>query len=127
MSPTAVYLASDGTDDPPNEIEDNNTDKANTDAHTRFGAFEGQYVQEGLMECLTEPEAAFKTANADPTFWAEINSYASYTNRPSSLHLASRLTEHAGGARIWLKREDLNHTGSHKSTTPLAKSSSPAA
>lgn len=50
----------------------------------------------------------------DPDFWTEFKSYYAYMGRPSSLHLATRLTEHCGGARIWLKREDLNHTGSHK-------------
>jgi len=73
------------------------------------------------MECLTELEDGFNKASADPTFWEEIRSYASYTNRPSSLHLASRLTDYAGGARIWLKREDLNHTGSHKINNALGQ------
>ncbi|KAJ5179860.1 tryptophan synthase [Penicillium capsulatum] len=83
-------------------------------SHARFGTFGGQYVPEALMECLTELEDGFTTATADPTSWEEIRPFDSYTNRPSSLHLAPRLTAHAGGARIWLKREDLNHTGSHK-------------
>ncbi|KAJ5815405.1 tryptophan synthase [Penicillium riverlandense] len=92
-----------------------------TDMHTRFGQFGGQYVPEALMECLTELENGFQAAQADPAFWDEIQSYAAYTNRPSSLHLAPRLTEHAGGARIWLKREDLNHTGSHKINNALGQ------
>lgn len=91
------------------------------DKHTRFGQFGGQYVPEALMECLTELEAGFKKASADPTFWEEVRSYASYTNRPSSLHQAPRLSKHAGGARIWLKREDLNHTGSHKINNALGQ------
>lgn len=91
------------------------------DDHTRFGQFGGQYVPEALMECLTELETGFNKASADPTFWEEIRSYASYTNRPSSLHQASRLSKHAGGARIWLKREDLNHTGSHKINNALGQ------
>ncbi|CAI7612395.1 unnamed protein product [Penicillium glandicola] len=73
------------------------------------------------MEGLTELENGFEAANPDPTFWAEINSYATCANRPSSLHLAPRLTAHAGGARIWLKREDLNHTGSHKINNALGQ------
>jgi tryptophan synthase len=89
--------------------------------NTRFGQFGGQYVPEALMECLTELETGFNKASADPTFWEEIRSYASYTNRPSSLHQASRLSKHAGGARIWLKREDLNHTGSHKINNALGQ------
>ncbi|KAJ5809471.1 tryptophan synthase [Penicillium pulvis] len=92
-----------------------------TDNYMRFGQFGGQYVPEALMECLTELETGFKNAKADPAFWAEIRSYAAYANRPSSLHLASRLTAHAGGARIWLKREDLNHTGSHKINNALGQ------
>ncbi|KAJ5701808.1 hypothetical protein N7488_009356 [Penicillium malachiteum] len=92
-----------------------------TDKHMRFGQFGGQYVPEALMECLTELETGFEEAKNDPSFWSEINSFAAYTNRPSSLHLAPRLTAHAGGARIWLKREDLNHTGSHKINNALGQ------
>lgn len=117
-----IYLAPasiTATPDSPNAIETSTSDP--TDSHTRFGSFGGQYVPEALMECLTELEAGFDAAVADPTFWDEIRSYASYTNRPSSLHLASRLTAHAGGARIWLKREDLNHTGSHKINNALGQ------
>lgn len=91
------------------------------DNYMRFGQFGGQYVPEALMECLMELETGFENAKADPAFWAEIRSYAAYANRPSSLHLASRLTAHAGGARIWLKREDLNHTGSHKINNALGQ------
>ncbi|KAJ5653686.1 tryptophan synthase [Penicillium lividum] len=92
-----------------------------TDNHMRFGQFGGQYVPEALMECLTELEAGWENAKSDPEFWAQIRSFAKYANRPSSLHIASRLTEHAGGARIWLKREDLNHTGSHKINNALGQ------
>ncbi|KZP21204.1 bifunctional tryptophan synthase TRP1 [Athelia psychrophila] len=80
----------------------------------RFGQFGGQYVPEALFECLVELEEAHKTAMADPAFEKELQSYYSYMNRPSGLYLAESLTKHAGGAKIWLKREDLNHTGSHK-------------
>ncbi|KAI9224673.1 tryptophan synthase beta subunit-like PLP-dependent enzyme [Blastocladiella britannica] len=80
----------------------------------RFGEFGGQYVPEALVDCLRELEAAYVAAKADPEFWAEFRREYTYMGRPSPLHLAARLTEHAGGARIWLKREDLNHTGSHK-------------
>lgn len=96
-------------------------DITSTDLTARFGQFGGQYVPEALTECLTELEAGFNAANADPSFWAEIKSYASYANRPSNLHLAPRLTAHVGGARIWLKREDLNHTGSHKINNALGQ------
>lgn len=81
---------------------------------SRFGEFGGQYVPEALFDCLVELEQAHKDAMADPSFWKEFESYFPYINRPSELYLATRLTEMAGGAKIWFKREDLNHTGSHK-------------
>ncbi|KAK3670307.1 anthranilate synthase / indole-3-glycerol phosphate synthase [Recurvomyces mirabilis] len=88
---------------------------------SRFGEFGGQYVPESLMDCLAELEKGFDDACKDPKFWEEFRSYYPYMSRPSSLHRADRLTEYvrkeAGkgkGANIYLKREDLNHTGSHK-------------
>ncbi|CEG82658.1 Putative Bifunctional tryptophan synthase TRP1 [Rhizopus microsporus] len=81
---------------------------------TRFGDFGGAYVPEALVDCLTQLESCFIDAMNDPSFRQEFESYYDYISRPSQLQLASRLTEEAGGARIWLKREDLNHTGSHK-------------
>ncbi|KAK3832676.1 MAG: tryptophan synthase beta subunit-like PLP-dependent enzyme [Linnemannia elongata] len=80
----------------------------------RFGEFGGQYVPEALVDCLAELEAAYVDAKKDPAFWEEYKSFYTYIGRPSSLTLADRLTARTGGARIWLKREDLNHTGSHK-------------
>ncbi|EAW13671.1 tryptophan synthase beta chain [Aspergillus clavatus NRRL 1] len=87
----------------------------------RFGPFGGQYVPEALTTCLTELEAGFTAALHDPSFWAEYRSHYAYMGRPSSLHLAARLTQHTGGANIWLKREDLNHTGSHKINNALGQ------
>ncbi|PWY92660.1 tryptophan synthase beta chain [Aspergillus heteromorphus CBS 117.55] len=87
----------------------------------RFGTFGGQYVPEALTTCLNELDAGFQSALNDPTFWAEYRSYYPYMGRPSSLHPAPRLTSHAGGATIWLKREDLNHTGSHKINNALGQ------
>jgi tryptophan synthase len=87
----------------------------------RFGEFGGQYVPESLMDCLSELEAGFNQAIEDPKFWEEYRSYYDYMGRPGHLHLAERLTEHAGGANIWLKREDLNHTGSHKINNALGQ------
>ncbi|CCD26232.1 tryptophan synthase TRP5 NDAI_0H00580 [Naumovozyma dairenensis CBS 421] len=87
----------------------------------RFGDFGGQYVPEALHACLRELEKGFDEAVADPTFWEEFRSLYSYIGRPSSLHRAERLTQHCGGAQIWLKREDLNHTGSHKINNALAQ------
>lgn len=88
---------------------------------SRFGQFGGQYVPESLMDCLAELERGFNEARNDPKFWEEFRSYYPYMSRPSSLHKAHRLTEHVRksakqgtGANIYLKREDLNHTGSHK-------------
>ncbi|KAI1934277.1 anthranilate synthase / indole-3-glycerol phosphate synthase [Ophidiomyces ophidiicola] len=87
----------------------------------RFGEFGGQYVPESLMDCLAELEAGFEQAKNDPKFWEEFRSYYPYMGRPSSLHFASRLTEHVGGANIYIKREDLNHTGSHKINNALGQ------
>lgn len=87
----------------------------------RFGEFGGQFVPESLMDCLSELEEGFNNIKDDPTFWEEYRSYYDYMGRPGRLHLAERLTEHAGGANIWLKREDLNHTGSHKINNALGQ------
>lgn len=87
----------------------------------RFGDFGGQYVPEALHACLRELEKGFDEAVADPKFWEEFRGLYSYIGRPSSLHKAERLTEYCGGAQIWLKREDLNHTGSHKINNALAQ------
>ncbi|PSS06727.1 hypothetical protein M430DRAFT_62245 [Amorphotheca resinae ATCC 22711] len=87
----------------------------------RFGEFGGQYVPESLMDCLSELEEGFNKIKDDPAFWEEYRSYYPWMGRPGQLHLAERLTEHAGGANIWLKREDLNHTGSHKINNALGQ------
>lgn len=87
----------------------------------RFGDFGGQFVPEALHTCLAELERGFEDAVADPQFWADFKSLYSYIGRPSSFHKAERLTEYAGGAQIWLKREDLNHTGSHKINNALSQ------
>ena len=73
----------------------------------RFGQFGGQYVPEALFDCLIELEQAHKSAMADPAFWKEWEGLFKYMNRPSNLYFAEKLTEHAGGAKIWMKREDL--------------------
>lgn len=80
----------------------------------RFGDFGGAYVPEALYDALEELTTAYADARADPKFWEEWNSHMGYINRPSQIYEAKRLSEHCGGARIWFKREDLNHTGSHK-------------
>ena len=88
---------------------------------SRFGEFGGQYVPESLMDCLAELEQGFNSARDDPKFWSEYRSYYPYMGRPGHLHLADHLTAHAGGANIYLKREDLNHTGSHKINNALGQ------
>ncbi|KAJ5415415.1 hypothetical protein N7465_004110 [Penicillium sp. CMV-2018d] len=118
MSSTTVYLSYDGAGDTP---EDTDTATSLSDTNTSLANFYCQYIPESLMEGLAELENGFNAANADPSFWAEIDSYAAYANRPSPLHLAPRLSAYAGGAHIWLKREDLNHTGSHKINNALGQ------
>jgi len=85
------------------------------DAEGRFGPYGGRFVPETLMPLIHELDAAYKKAKADPGFQAELDGYLEhYVGRASPLYFAERLTEHFGGAKIWLKREDLNHTGAHK-------------
>jgi len=85
------------------------------DPRGHFGQFGGRYVAETLMPALLELEESYKQCQADPSFRAEFEAYLkNYVGRPSPLYFAQRLTEHLGGARIYLKREDLNHTGAHK-------------
>ena len=81
----------------------------------RFGAYGGRYVPETLMAALEELEQAYAEAQADPAFHAELDSLLhDYAGRPTPLYFASGLTEQLGGAKIYLKREDLLHTGAHK-------------
>ena len=85
------------------------------DAAGRFGDYGGRYVPETLMPLVHELEAAYRAAQADPAFQAELSGFMThYVGRPSPLYFAARLTEHFGAAKIYLKREELNHTGSHK-------------
>ncbi len=85
------------------------------DSAGMFGRFGGAYMPETLMPALHELQRVFAQASADPLFWEEYHRIlADYVGRPSPLTLAENLTAELGGARIWLKREDLNHTGAHK-------------
>ena len=87
-----------------------------------FGPFGGRFVPEALMAALDEIDVAFRKAQNDPTFQAELQDLlTNYTGRPSALTEAKRFSEHAGGATILLKREDLNHTGSHKINNVLGQ------
>ena len=89
---------------------------------TKFGAYGGQYVPETLMPALIELEAAYRTAQADPAFQAElIGLLKTYVGRPTPLTLARNLSDSLGGARIYLKREDLAHSGAHKINNALGQ------
>ena len=82
---------------------------------THFAQYGGQYVAETLMPALHQLEQAYTEARQDPDFLRELDYYLhDYVGRESPLYYAERLTEFCGGARIFLKREDLNHTGAHK-------------
>lgn len=88
----------------------------------RYGEFGGQYVPETLMNAVHELEAAYEKYSKDPEFIAELQTlYREYANRPSMLYYAKRMTEDLGGAKIYLKREDLNHTGAHKINNVLGQ------
>ena len=85
------------------------------DERGRFGEYGGRYVPETLMPLVLELERAYGAAKADPEFQASLNGYLRhYVGRPSPLYFAERLTQHFGGPKIYLKREELNHTGAHK-------------
>ncbi|MBC7342038.1 MAG: tryptophan synthase subunit beta [Clostridia bacterium] len=91
-------------------------------ARGHFGPFGGQFVPETLMPALEELEEAFREASADPEFERQLDYYLhNYGGRPTPLYLASNLTRHWGGPKIYLKREDLNHTGSHKLNNALGQ------
>ena len=80
-----------------------------------FGRFGGQFVPEPVIQALKEVEAAFEEAKNDPSFLEEFRYYLKqYVGRPNPLYFAESLTRKLGGAKIYLKREDLNHTGAHK-------------
>jgi tryptophan synthase beta chain len=85
------------------------------DAHGRFGQFGGKFVAETLMSALADLESLYASLKSDPAFLEEFDrDLAHYVGRPSPLYEAARLSDRIGGARIFLKREDLNHTGAHK-------------
>jgi tryptophan synthase beta chain len=85
------------------------------DEHGRFGLFGGRFVAETLMPLILDLERHYREAKVDPAYQAQLKDLAiHYTGRPSPLYYAERLSQHLGGARVFLKREELNHTGSHK-------------
>ncbi len=92
-----------------------NSFRTGPDTSGHFGAYGGRFVAETLMPLVLDLERAYEEAKADPSFHAELNGLLKhYVGRPNPLYYAERLTQHLGGAKIYLKREDLNHTGAHK-------------
>jgi tryptophan synthase beta chain len=99
-----------------------NSYRSGPDETGHFGIFGGRFVAETLMPLILDLEKAYAAAKADPAFQAEMNGYLKhYVGRPSPLYFAERLTEHLGGAKIYFKREELNHTGSHKVNNVLGQ------
>ena len=99
-----------------------NTFRAGPDERGHFGIFGGRFVAETLMPLILELEKAYGEAKTDPAFQAEMASYLThYVGRPSPLYFAERLTEHLGGAKIYFKRDELNHTGAHKVNNVLGQ------
>ncbi len=92
------------------------------DENGRFGQFGGRFVSETLMPLILELEAEYERAKTDQSFWDEMEDlWANYVGRPSPLYFASRLTERLGGAKVYLKRDELNHTGAHKINNVLGQ------
>ena len=99
-----------------------NSYRTGPDEKGLFGIYGGRFVAETLMPLILQLEQAYKDARVDPAFKAELNGLLEhYVGRPSPLYFAERLTEHLGGAKIYLKREDLNHTGAHKINNVLGQ------
>jgi tryptophan synthase beta chain len=103
-------------------IAQRNSLRTGPDEHGHFGIYGGRFVAETLMPLILELEQAYAQARKDPRFAAEMENYLKhYVGRPSPLYFAQRLTEHLGGAKIYFKREDLNHTGAHKVNNVLGQ------
>ncbi|WP_424931509.1 tryptophan synthase subunit beta [Amaricoccus macauensis] len=103
-------------------VQKSNSFCSGPDEKGRFGDFGGRFVSETLMPLILELEECYKTAKEDPDFWAEMDHlWKHYVGRPSPLYFAPRLTEELGGAKIYLKRDELNHTGAHKINNVLGQ------
>jgi len=103
-------------------VQDPNSFRTGPDEEGRFGQFGGRFVAETLMPQILDLEAAWDEAKTDRSFKAEMeNLWRYYVGRPSPLYFASRLTDHLGGAKIYLKRDELNHTGAHKINNVLGQ------
>jgi tryptophan synthase beta chain len=99
-----------------------NSYRTGPDDRGRFGEFGGRFVSETLMPLILELEAEYERAKTDDGFWAEMNGlWTHYVGRPSPLYFAERLTERLGGAKIYFKRDELNHTGAHKINNVLGQ------
>jgi tryptophan synthase beta chain len=99
-----------------------NSFRTGPDERGHFGIFGGRFVAETLMPLILDLEKAYEAAKADPAFHHDMTSYsAHYIGRPSPLYFAERLTEHFGGAKVYFKREELNHTGAHKVNNVLGQ------
>jgi tryptophan synthase beta chain len=103
-------------------VQQPNTFRAGPDERGHFGIYGGRFVAETLMPLILELEQAYAAAKDDPAFQAELGGYLThYVGRPSPLYFAERLTEHCGGAKIYFKRDELNHTGAHKVNNVLGQ------
>ena len=103
-------------------LQQPNTFRSGPDERGHFGIFGGRFVAETLMPPILELERGYARAKDDPAFQTEMRGYlTSYIGRPSPLYFAERMTQHLGGAKIYFKREDLNHTGAHKVNNVLGQ------
>ncbi|TYO91226.1 tryptophan synthase subunit beta [Oceanicella actignis] len=99
-----------------------NSYRTGPDERGRFGIYGGRFVSETLMPLILDLEARYEHAKTDPSFWAEMDDlWKHYVGRPSPLYFAERLTEQLGGAKIYMKRDELNHTGAHKINNVLGQ------
>ncbi|MEC9435690.1 MAG: tryptophan synthase subunit beta, partial [Pseudomonadota bacterium] len=99
-----------------------NSFRTGPDERGRFGIYGGRFVSETLMPLILDLEAEYEKAKTDPTFWAEMDDlWTHYVGRPSPLYFAPRLTEELGGAKVYFKRDELNHTGAHKINNVLGQ------
>jgi tryptophan synthase beta chain len=103
-------------------LQQPNSYRTGPDERGRFGDFGGRFVSETLMPLILELEAEYEKAKTDPDFWAEMDDlWTHYVGRPSPLYLAERLTARLGGAKVYFKRDELNHTGAHKINNVLGQ------
>ena len=103
-------------------LQQPNSYRTGPDERGRFGVFGGRFVSETLMPLILDLEAEYERAKTDPEFWAEMDDlWTHYVGRPSPLYFAERLTERLGGAKVYFKRDELNHTGAHKINNVLGQ------